>query len=111
MLDQRLLRENPELIAQQLGRRGMVLDLTKLQLIAKQERDLQDKRSNLQAEGNRIGKEVGALIKSGEAPNGPAVQGLRDEGNRIKQQVAVLEEDFHQAPLQMVQQALKASLL
>ena len=93
MLDQRLLRENPELIAQQLGRRGMVLDLTKLQLIAKQERDLQDKRSNLQAEGNRIGKEVGALIKSGEAPHGPAVQGLRDEGNRIKQQVAVLEEE------------------
>ena len=93
MLDQRLLRDNPELIAQQLGRRGMVLDLTKLQLIAKQERDLQDKRSNLQAEGNRIGKEVGALIKSGEAPNGPAVQGLRDEGNRIKQQVAVLEEE------------------
>ena len=40
MLDQRLLRDNPELISQQLGRRGMEVDLTKLQLIAKQERDL-----------------------------------------------------------------------
>ena len=46
MLDQRLLRDNPELITQQLGRRGMALDLTKLQLIAKQERDLQEERSN-----------------------------------------------------------------
>ena len=93
MLDQRLLRDNPELITQQLGRRGMALDLTKLQLIAKQERDLQEQRSNLQAEGNRIGKEVGALIQGGEAPHGPAVQGLRDQGNRIKQQVSVLEEE------------------
>jgi len=93
VLDQRLLRDNPELITQQLGRRGMVLDLTKLQLIAKQERDLQEERSNLQAEGNRIGKEVGGLIQGGEAPHGPAVQALRDQGNRIKQQVAVLEEE------------------
>ncbi|MCX5937286.1 MAG: serine--tRNA ligase [Cyanobium sp. LacPavin_0920_WC12_MAG_62_9] len=93
MLDQRLLRDNPELITQQLGRRGMALDLTKLQLIAKQERDLQEQRSNLQAEGNRIGKEVGGLIQGGEAPNAPAVQGLRDQGNRIKQPVSVLEEE------------------
>ena len=47
MLDQRLLRDNPELISRQLGRRGMEVDLTKLQLIAKQERDLEEQRSNL----------------------------------------------------------------
>ncbi|WP_415399486.1 serine--tRNA ligase [Synechococcus sp. W4D4] len=93
MLDQRLLRENPELITEQLGRRGMKLDLTCLQLMARQERDLEEKRSNLQAEGNRIGKEVGLKIKGGSAPNSPEVQALRDEGNRIKQQVAVLEEE------------------
>ncbi len=93
MLDQRLLRDNPELISQQLGRRGMTLDLTGLQLMARQERDLEEQRSNLQAEGNRIGKEVGLKIKSGAAPNSPEVQELRNEGNRIKQQVAVLEEE------------------
>ena len=93
MLDQRLLRENPELITEQLGRRGMKLDLAGLQLMARQERDLEEKRSNLQAEGNRIGKEVGLKIKGGSAPNSPEVQALRDEGNRIKQQVAVLEEE------------------
>ena len=93
MLDQRLLRENSELITEQLGRRGMKLDLTGLQLMARQERDLEEKRSNLQAEGNRIGKEVGLKIKGGSAPNSPEIQALRDEGNRIKQQVAVLEEE------------------
>ncbi|MBM5808019.1 MAG: serine--tRNA ligase [Cyanobacteria bacterium M_surface_10_m2_179] len=93
MLDQRLLRDNPELITAQLGRRGMTLDLTGLQLMARQERDLEEQRSNLQAEGNRIGKEVGLKIKGGAAPNSPEVQELRNEGNRIKQQVAVLEEE------------------
>jgi len=93
VLDQRLLRDNPELITEQLGRRGMTLDLTGLQLMARQERDLEEQRSNLQAEGNRIGKEVGLKIKCGAAPNSLEVQELRNEGNRIKQQVAVLEEE------------------
>ena len=93
MLDQRLLRDNPELITEQLGRRGMSLELTGLQLMARQERDLVEQLSNLQAEGNRIGKEVGLKIKAGAAPNSPEVQELRNEGNRIKQQVAVLEEE------------------
>ena len=81
MLDQRLLRDNPELISQQLGRRGMEVDLTKLQLIAKQERDLGEQRSNLQAEGNRTGKEVGMLIKGGAAPDSDEVKALREKGN------------------------------
>jgi seryl-tRNA synthetase len=36
---------------------------------------------------------VGELIRSGEAPHSPAVQTLRDQGNRLKQQVGVLEEE------------------
>ena len=93
MLDQRLLRDNPELIRQQLGRRGLELDLTGLQQIARQERDLEEQRSSLQAEGNRIGREVGQLIRAGASPDGPEVAGLREQGNRIKQQVAGLEEE------------------
>lgn len=93
MLDQRLLRENPELIVEQLGRRGIALDLTGLQMIARQERDLEQQRSDLQAEGNRIGRQVGERIRAGEAPHSPEVQALRDRGNTIKQQVTVLEEE------------------
>ena len=92
MLDQRLLRDDPELITAQLGRRGLTLDLAPLQALAIQERDLESQRSELQAEGNRIGKQVGLLIKGGAKPGGPEVQALRDQGNAIKHQVAVLEE-------------------
>jgi seryl-tRNA synthetase len=93
VLDQRLLRENPEAISEQLGRRGLEVDLTGLQAIARQERNLEEQRSSLQAEGNRIGREVGQLIRKGGNPDDPHVQSLREEGNRIKQQVASLEEE------------------
>ena len=93
MIDQRLVRDNPEVIAQQLKRRGKSIDLTGLQLIAKQQRGLEEERSTLQADGNRIGKEVGLKIKGGADPNGEEVAALRQQGNAIKQKVAVFEEE------------------
>ncbi len=106
MLDQRLLRDNPELIRQQLGRRGLELDLTGLQQIALQERDLEETRSTLQAEGNRVGREVGQLIRGGASPQGPEVADLREQGNRIKQQVAGLEEEEHRLEARLREQLL-----
>ena len=93
MIDQRLVRDNPEVIAQQLKRRGKSIDLTGLQLIARQQRGLQEERSTLQADGNRIGKEVGLKIKAGADPKGDEVAALRLQGNAIKQKVAVFEEE------------------
>ena len=106
MLDQRLVRDNPETIAQQLGRRGKAVDLTKLQLIAQQQRDLEQQRSSLQAEGNQIGKEVGQRIKAGADPKGEDVAELRQKGNAIKQKVAVLEDEEKQLSSELKQQLL-----
>ena len=93
MIDQRLVRDNPEVIAQQLKRRGKSIDLTGLQLIARQQRGLEEERSTLQADGNRIGKEVGLKIKAGADPKGDEVAALRLKGNAIKQKVAVFEDE------------------
>jgi seryl-tRNA synthetase len=93
VIDQRLVRDNPEVIAQQLKRRGKSIDLTGLQLIARQQRRLEEERSTLQADGNRIGKEVGLKIKAGADPKGDEVAALRLQGNAIKQKVAVFEEE------------------
>ncbi|MGC6483161.1 MAG: serine--tRNA ligase [Synechococcus sp.] len=106
MLDQRLVRDNPDLIARELGRRGMHVDLTGLQFVAQQLRDLEDKRSSLQADGNRIGKEVGLKIKAGADPKGDEVADLRRQGNQIKQQVAVLEEEEKELAAKLREQLL-----
>ena len=106
MLDQRLVRDTPDVIATQLERRGKAVDLSKLQLIAQQQRDLEEKRSSLQAEGNRIGKEVGQQIKAGADPKGDAIAELRKQGNAIKQKVSVLEEEEKQLSSQLKEQLL-----
>ncbi len=106
MLDQRLVRDNPDSIARELGRRGKAVDLTRLQLIAQQQRNLEETRSSLQAEGNRIGKEVGQRIKAGADPKGDDVAELRKQGNSIKQKVAVLEEEEKLLTTQLKEQLL-----
>lgn len=106
MLDQRLVRENPELIATQLGRRGLNVDLSPLQQIAQHQRDLEQERSTLQAEGNRIGKDVGQKIKAGADPKGAEVADLRQQGNAIKQKVSVLEDEEKQLASRLKEQLL-----
>lgn len=106
MLDQRLVRDTPDEIARELGRRGKAVDLTKLQLIAQQQRNLEVQRSTLQAEGNRIGKEVGGKIKGGADPKSEEVADLRRQGNTIKQKVAVLEEEEKHLSGQLREQLL-----
>ena len=93
MLDQRLVRENPNLIARELSRRGLKVDLRPLQAIAQQQRDIAIERSNLQAEGNLIGKQVGQKIKSGLNPQSAEIAELRSQGNQIKKKVGLLEEE------------------
>ena len=106
MLDQRLLRDDPELIIGQLRRRGLEPDLAGLQRIAHQARDLEEERSRLQAEGNRIGKAVGERIRGGAKADGPELAELREEGTRIKQRVALLEDEE-----KGLEQALREGLL
>jgi seryl-tRNA synthetase len=93
VLDQRLLREDPERIRLQLARRGLSPDLSSLRQLALRQRDLETRRSELQAEGNRVGREVGQRIRGGVNPADPALQELRELGNRTKQQVAELEQE------------------
>ena len=92
MLDQRLVRENPNLIARELSRRGIEVDFIPLQKIAQEQRDIEEERSNLQAEGNLIGKKVGQKIKSGVDSKSAEIKTLRLKGNEIKTKVAILEE-------------------
>ncbi len=92
MLDQRLIRENPSLVADSLARRGLNVDLSTLQKISSHQKDLEVERSNLQAKGNNIGKEVGQRLKNGATPSSKEIADLRLLGNEVKQKVSLIEE-------------------
>ena len=93
MIDQRLLRENPNLISEGLKSRGMDIDLGPLQKLCKDLKDLEEKRNSLQAKGNSIGKDVGEKIKQGLSRDSEEISNLRIKGNEIKKQVGIIEEE------------------
>ncbi|AFY70617.1 seryl-tRNA synthetase [Thalassoporum mexicanum PCC 7367] len=93
MLDIKLLRSQPEQIQELLNRRGGNYDLNQILELDSQIRELGTKRSNLQAEGNEIGKQVGQLIQSLKQAGGDLaeVDALKEKGNQVKAAIAALE--------------------
>lgn len=91
MLDIKLIRENPETIQERLNRRGGGYDLQPILQLDQQQRELEGRRSQLQARSNEIGKLVGQKLKAGSDPNSAEVQTLKEEGNQLKAQLSELE--------------------
>lgn len=90
MLDLKQLRENPQRFIGSLSRRG-TYDLQPILEIDRQQRELELKRSQLQAHSNAIGKQVGERIRAGTNPQAPELQDLRQEANQIKATLSQLE--------------------
>jgi len=91
VLDIKQIRENPQFVQERLNTRGGNYDIQPIVELNKQQRELEGKRSQLQARSNEIGKLVGQKIKSGINPQDPELQALRDEGNSIKATLSELE--------------------
>ncbi|MBW4472227.1 MAG: serine--tRNA ligase [Stenomitos rutilans HA7619-LM2] len=91
MLDLKLIREKPDLVREKLNARNGIYDLQPLLQLDEQRRSLEQERSQLQARGNEIGKQVGQQMKAGVKPDDPALQLLKDEGNQVKAKLSDLE--------------------
>ncbi len=91
MLDLKRLREDPEAIGRAMTQRRAPVDLDQILTLDRQQRSLQTQRSDLQAESNSIGKQVGQAIKGGADPQGSEVVALRQRGVDLKDQIAGIE--------------------
>ena len=90
MLDIKLIRNQTEQVKTALDKKG-TYDLQPLLDLDSQQREIEKKRSDLQAKSNEVGKSVGQKIREGADPKGDEVKELRDEGNRVKQALSELE--------------------
>ncbi len=90
MLDIKQIRENPQTVEERLHSRGNY-DIQPIIQLDVQQRELEARRSHLQARSNEIGKLVGQKIKAGVDPQDAEIQSLRAEGNQIKLQLNELE--------------------
>lgn len=81
MLDSKLLRTHPELVAQGLAKRGFVLDVAKLKSLEETRKAIQVKTENLQQERNSKSKDIGKAKQAGQdtAPLMQAVENIKQE--------------------------------
>lgn len=89
MLDSKLLRTNPEQVAQGLAKRGFVLDVAKLKSLEETRKAIQVKTENLQQERNSKSKEIGKVKQAGQDAT-PLMQAVEN----IKQELATAEVEL-----------------
>lgn len=100
MLDPKLVRREPELVAAKLAKRGYHLDLDKLAALESKRREVQLATEALQAERNTSSKAIGKAKAAGEDIE-PLLAAVSDLGNQL---------DQAKADLDAVQEALDALL-
>jgi seryl-tRNA synthetase len=91
VLDLKQIRENPDRVQEKLNQRNGSYEISPIVELDQQRRAIEVERSNLQARGNEIGKQVGQKMKSGSQPDEPELLALKDEGNQIKAKLSDLE--------------------
>ncbi|MDG2989472.1 serine--tRNA ligase [Candidatus Synechococcus calcipolaris G9] len=102
MIDIKLLRDDPEAFRNRLERRGDY-DLEPILELDRQQRQLEQERSQLQARSNTIGGFVGAKIKSGVSPKSAEVKALKDEASELKGRLSQLEPQERELKSQLDQ--------
>lgn len=99
MLDPKLLRGDLDTVAQQLARRGFVLDKAGLQALESRRRELQTQTELLQSERNTRSKAIGKAKASGEDIQ-PLLDEVSDLGDRLdaaKLELAAVQAEWDDA--------------
>jgi seryl-tRNA synthetase len=94
MLDPKLLRNNPQLIAQQLKSRGFELDIDALTQLEQQRRQVQSATEQLQNQRNQQSKAIGQAKAQGQAIE-PLLAQVNDLGQALEQQKTQLQSIQH----------------
>ena len=105
MLDPRLVRSQPDLLAAALAKRGFTLDTAWLESLESQRRAAQETTQSLQAERNAYAKSMGKEIADAKA-EGRDIEPLKAKGEELKNAVQAAEQ-----ALDDIQGQLEAYLL
>ena len=89
MLDQKLIRSDIQLVAQNLAKRGFELDVAKYKMLEAQRKDIQTRAESLQADRNARSKNIGKAKAAGEdiAPLLAEVEDLKAGHTQAEQEL------------------------
>ncbi|WP_259755098.1 serine--tRNA ligase [Pseudomonas sp. GCEP-101] len=101
MLDSKLVRTQPQEVAERLATRGFTLDVARIEALESQRKAVQTRTETLQAERNSRSKAIGQAMKNGED-----VAPLKAEVNRMAEEL-----DAGKRELDAIQAELDSLLL
>jgi len=93
VLDQRLIRENPELIEEILSKRGKNFDLSNLNNLTIKIKNTDIELSNLQSESKKLSKIIGNYFQNPDREIEEKINSLKEQGNILRTKIALLEEE------------------
>src|SRR5579872_197185 len=98
MLDPKLIRQDPDFVAEQLKKRGVILNVAQLNTLEEQRKTLQTHIQELQNARNSNAKAVGQAKKKGENVD-DLLQEVKDLGDKLKsaeENFARVQEELNQ---------------
>ncbi|MFJ3053878.1 MULTISPECIES: serine--tRNA ligase [Pseudomonas nitroreducens/multiresinivorans group] len=96
MLDSKLVRTQPQEVAERLATRGFTLDVARIEALESQRKAVQTRTETLQAERNSRSKAIGQAMKNGEdvAPLKAEVNRMAEELDAGKRELDVIQAEL-----------------
>jgi len=92
VLDQKLIRENPTSVQESLSLRGKVFNISQIQELTLQKKEIDIEISNLQSESKKLSKLIGQEISKSQKNDSSALNYLKKKGNEYRIKISELEE-------------------
>ena len=92
MLDQKLIRENPTSVEESLSLRGKVFNISQIQELTLQKKEIDREISSLQSESKKLSKLIGQEISKSKNTDSPEVNNLKKKGNEYRIKISEFEE-------------------
>ena len=92
MLDQKLIREHPSSVEENLSLRGKVYKISHIHELTVKKKEIDIEISNLQSESKKLSKLIGQEISKSQNNNSPELNNLKRKGNEYRIKISEFEE-------------------
>jgi len=92
VLDQKLIREKPKFIEENLSLRGKFFNITPIHKLTLEKKDIDIEISNLQSESKKLSKSIGKLINESQNSSSQELNELKNKGNKYRIKISEFED-------------------
>ena len=92
MLDQKLIRENPTFVEENLSLRGKFYKISHIHELTVKKKEIDIKISNLQSESKKLSKLIAQEIGKSQNNNSPEIINFKKKGNDYRTKISEFEE-------------------